>query len=68
MVDEEIEALKQRLDALRAEHSDLDLAIGRLAMDPLVDQLHLRRLKKRKLVLKDLIARLQSQLIPDLNA
>lgn len=68
MLDEEIDAMKQRLDALRAEHADLDLAIGRLSIDPLVDQLHLRRLKKRKLVLKDLITRLRSLLIPDLNA
>lgn len=53
---------------LREEHRDLDEAIARLAVDQSVDQLHLRRLKKRKLKLKDWIANLQSQLIPDLDA
>lgn len=68
MIDEETEALKEKLATLRSEHCDLDAAIARLSMDPLVDQLHLRRLKKRKLLLKDLIARLSSRMIPDLNA
>ena len=68
MLDEEIEALKRRLEELRMEHRDLDDALARLAMDPRVDQLQLRRLKKRKLLLKDLIAKLQSRLIPDLDA
>ncbi|NBC22706.1 MAG: DUF465 domain-containing protein [Gammaproteobacteria bacterium] len=49
-------------------HRDLDDLIDRLSEDPLVDQLRLRRLKKRKLQLKDTIARLESELIPDLNA
>ena len=53
---------------LREEHRDLDEAITRLSGDPGVDQLHLRRLKKRKLKLKDWIAYLQSKLIPDLDA
>ena len=68
MLDEEIEALKRKLEELRMEHRDLDDALARLAMDPRVDQLQLRRLKKRKLLLKDLIAKLQSRLIPDLDA
>ncbi|MHB1952096.1 MAG: YdcH family protein [Acidiferrobacteraceae bacterium] len=68
MIDEEAEMLRQRLAALRSEHCDLDAAIARLSTDPLVDQLHLRRLKKRKLLLKDQISRLQSRMIPDLNA
>ena len=42
--------------------------IHRLQLDLYVDQVQLRRLKKRKLLLKDQIARLESQLIPDLNA
>lgn len=53
---------------LREEHRDLDAAIIRLAEDPSVDQLQLRRMKKRKLKLKDWIAFLQSQLIPDIDA
>lgn len=53
---------------LREEHRDLDAAILRLSEDPGVDQLRLRRLKKRKLKLKDWIAYLESQLIPDLDA
>jgi hypothetical protein len=56
------------LGELREEHRDLDLAINRMSMDPWQDQLHLRRLKKRKLKLKDWIARLESKLIPDLDA
>ena len=48
--------------------SDLDDVIHRLQLDLYVDQVQLRRLKKRKLLLKDQIARLESQLIPDLNA
>ena len=53
---------------LREEHRDLDEAIARLATDPSVDQLRVRRMKKRKLKLKDWIAYLESQLIPDLDA
>ena len=58
----------QRLWGLRIEHRDLDDVIHRLQLDLYVDQVQLRRLKKRKLLLKDQIARLESQLIPDLNA
>ena len=59
---------KHRLVELRIEHRDLDDVIARLAKDPLVDELELKRLKKRKLMLKDMIAHLESKLIPDLNA
>lgn len=57
-----------RLKELRIAHRDLDDVIARLSVDPLVDQLQLKRLKKRKLALKDLINRLESELIPDLKA
>lgn len=53
---------------LRIEHRDLDNAIARLASTAGTDELQLRRLKKRKLRLKDAIAKLESQLIPDLDA
>jgi len=62
------EGMKQRLTELRVEHRDLDEAIERLAEGVFVDQLQLSRLKKRKLQIKDMITRLESRLIPDLNA
>jgi len=68
MKSEDTSETRQLLLELREEHRDLDLAIGRMAMDPLQDQLHLRRLKKRKLKLKDWITRLESRLIPDMDA
>ena len=58
----------ERLRQLRIEHRDLDDVIHRLQMDLYVNEVQLRRLKKRKLMLKDQIARLESELIPDLNA
>ena len=58
----------ERLRQLRIEHRDLDDIISRLTMDFKVDEVQMKRLKKRKLLLKDQIARLESQLIPDLNA
>ncbi len=66
----ETEAFKQleRLRELRVSHRDLDYLIDRLQHDPMVDQLRIRRLKKRKLLLKDMIAALESELIPDLDA
>jgi len=67
-VDRELFKNIEKLRQLRIEHRDLDEVIGRLSMDLHVDELQLKRLKKRKLVLKDQILRLESQLIPDLNA
>jgi hypothetical protein len=58
----------ERLRQLRIEHRDLDDIITRLTMDFKVDELQMKRLKRRKLLLKDQITRLESQLIPDLNA
>lgn len=60
--------LAARLEALRVEHRDLDDAIAQLQEALYVDQLQLRRMKKRKLQLKDFIARMESALIPDLDA
>jgi hypothetical protein len=67
-VDRELFRNIEKLRALRIEHRDLDEVISRLSMDIHVDELQLKRLKKRKLVLKDQILKLESQLIPDLNA
>jgi hypothetical protein len=67
-VNTELFARMQRLRELRIEHRDLDDVICRLSLDIYVDELQLRRLKKRKLMLKDQILRLESELIPDLNA
>jgi len=68
MKSDDTSEITQLLAELREEHRDLDLAINRLTMDPWQDQLQIRRLKKRKLKLKDWIARLESKLIPDLDA
>ena len=68
MDEQEDTALRQRITELRVEHRDLDEAIHRLSADIGADQLRLTRLKKRKLLLKDAIARLESSLIPDLDA
>jgi hypothetical protein len=57
-----------QLIELRTEHRDLDAAIGRLAASLEADELSIKRLKKRKLRIKDMIAYLENQLIPDLDA
>ena len=64
----DIDSYRQRLGELRMEHRDLDDVISRLSHEPAVDQLQMRRLKKRKLQIKDNIARIESKLIPDLDA
>lgn len=66
--EEEKALIRARLQALEIEHQDLDDVINRLSADPLQDQLQLRRLKKRKLALKDQISRLRTRLIPDIIA
>lgn len=60
--------LRRKLEGLRLEHRDLDDAIARLEEGPYVDQMQLRRLKKRKLQLRDFVTVLESRLIPDLDA
>ena len=67
-VDRELFRNVEKLRALRIEHRDLDEVVSRLSMDIHIDELQLKRLKKRKLALKDQILKLESQLIPDLNA
>ena len=58
-------AISRQLAELKIEHRDLDVAIERLAKDIAADELAIKRLKKRKLWLKDCISRLESALIPD---
>lgn len=58
----------EKLRQLRIEHRDLDEIITRLSMDIHVDEIQIKRLKKRKLMIKDQIERYGSALIPDLNA
>ena len=62
------EEFKRRISELNLEHRDLDRAIEALEQNPLHDELQLKRLKKRKLMLKDQIFMLQRQLVPDIPA
>ncbi len=65
---EDQNALRQRLEVLSAEHSDLDDVIARLSESMPFDQLQMQRLKKRKLGLKDQIIQLENILLPDIIA
>ena len=56
------------LDDLRTEHRDLDIAIKHLLTSRHHDNMRIQRLKRRKLKLKDAIHKLESELIPDLDA
>jgi len=62
------EGISAQIANLRVEHRDLDAAIDALRLGGAGDQLQIARLKKRKLMLKDEIAALQDQLIPDIIA
>ena len=64
----EIKSIQGRILELQTEHRDLDQVVATLSLSGNVDQLLLRRMKIRKLQLKDQIARLKSKLIPDLDA
>ncbi len=64
----DFEEIRHQLNELRIEHRDLDEIIDRLSESTLMDQLRLRRLKKKRLLLKDMIVRLENQLIPDMDA
>jgi len=62
------EELGRRLRALQSEHRDLDDVIAQIAEEAPFDQLQIQRLKKRKLVLRDEISRLEDLLLPDIIA
>jgi len=68
MIDDNAEDLQRRLEDLRTEHRDLDDVIAHLSDGGTVDQLQLKRLKKRKLLLKDQIIAVESSLLPDIIA
>ncbi len=65
---EDRETLERRLEALRSEHRDLDDVIQQISGGNAFDQLRIKRLKKRKLMLKDQIAQIESKLVPDIIA
>lgn len=67
-VETQVFANRERIKQLRDEHRDLDLAIAEMSKHASADQFMLKRMKKRKLRLKDMITRLESEQIPDLNA
>jgi hypothetical protein len=67
-IDRELFRNIEKLRSLRIEHRDLDEVISRLSMDIHINELQLKRLKKRKLQLKDQIQQMESRQIPDLNA
>lgn len=62
------DVIRDKLETLKSEHRDLDDIIRRIAESGTFDPLQMQRLKKRKLVLKDLIAKLESRLLPDIIA
>ena len=68
LTEDESVAIRDRIAVLSIEHRDLDEVIARLSEDPVQDELQLKRLKRRKLMLKDHIAVLERQLVPDTRA
>ncbi|MCB2102642.1 MAG: DUF465 domain-containing protein [Rhodobacterales bacterium] len=65
---QETDTLKVKLEQLRSEHRDLDDVIQQITEQTSFNQLQIRRLKKRKLAIKDQITRLESLLVPDIIA
>ena len=68
LTEEEVQTTKERIAQLKIEHRDLDDVISRLIDDDTCDELQIRRLKRRKLLLKDQIALLERRLDPDIPA
>lgn len=68
MDDPLFEEIRRQIAELQSAHRDLDDVIARLAESSTTDMLQVQRLKKRKLALKDQMARLESQLLPDIIA
>ncbi len=68
MKEAQIENIRQKLARLYSEHRDLDDVIAQITGSGPFDQLQIQRLKKRKLMLKDQILQLESELLPDIIA
>lgn len=68
LTSEERAAILLQIERLREEHRDLDAAIEALMQSGQADRLQVQRLKKRKLVLRDKVSRLEDQLTPDIIA
>jgi len=67
-LNEEQLALLARLKTLQTEHADLDASIDALGHVPIPDQLRIARLKRRKLLLRDEIAKVENRILPDIIA
>lgn len=61
-------SLDEKIEKLRSEHRALDDELKTISADPLIDDLQLQRMKKRKLFLKDSILHLENRLVPDITA
>ena len=68
MDDADNESLQQKLAELKTEHRDLDDVIAQMIENAPFDQIQIKRLKKRKLLLKDHITKIESRLLPDIIA
>lgn len=68
LTEEELDDIRKRVVELKLEHRDLDDAIDQLVAIGTFEELKIKRLKRRKLQLKDDIARLENTLIPDILA
>ena len=68
MDDLDEDALKEMLAELRQDHADLDAAVQAIALSPLPDMMLIGRLKRKKLLLKDEISRIEALLTPDIIA
>lgn len=68
LTEDEVAESRACLHEMQVEHRDLDLVIDHLMLNPPADQLLVRRLKKRKLLLKDRITQLERMLVPDIPA
>ncbi|RKT59236.1 hypothetical protein DFR40_1119 [Azonexus fungiphilus] len=68
LTDTELSDIRLQLNELQVEHRDLDQVILHLIENPPPDELLIRRLKKRKLALKDRILLLEQMLVPDIPA
>jgi hypothetical protein len=68
MDDLDEDSLKAKLAELRQDHADLDAAVQAIALSPLPDMMLIARLKRKKLAMKDEIARIEAMLTPDIIA